>query len=137
VFGDVDEYVNNRGDEAFYQWLDIRRTLDQNFDEVCGDTFCEGDYSNLQALRFRCSINTTSGVLKSCTYVFAGSYEEVRPETGSIRTYAKTFSCHVPVSGIAFDSFVSTMTAPGTTPPLRRPLPGSSKSIYDALGDCL
>src|SRR3954470_20626402 len=63
VFGDVDEYVNSRGDAAFYQWLDLRRTLDQNFDEVCGDTFCEGDYSNLQALRFRCSINTTNGVL--------------------------------------------------------------------------
>jgi hypothetical protein len=137
VYADVEEYVNSRGDGPFLQWLDLRQTLNHNFDDVCGDTFCEGDYSNLQALRFRCSVNTANGVLKNCTYVFAGSYEEVKPETGSIRTYAKTFSCHVPVSGISFDSFVSAMTAPGATPPLRRLLPGSSKSIYDSLVGCL
>jgi hypothetical protein len=137
VFTDVDEYVVSRGDGPFLQWLDLRRTLDQNFDDVCGDTFCEGDYTNLQPLRFRCSVSSTNGVLKSCTYVFAGSYEEITPETGSIRTHAKTFSCRVPVSGISFDSFVSAMTAPGETPPLRRLLPGATRSIYDSLVGCL
>ena len=61
-------------------------------------TFCGGDYANLEPLRLRCSINTTTAVLKNCTYVFAGSYETITAE--------------------------ATLTAAGATPPLQRPLPG-------------
>jgi len=136
-YADVEEWANEQGDDAWQTWMGIIGTLKQDFDDVCGDTFCGGDYSNLEPLRFRCSINTTTQVLKNCTYVFAGSYEVVNPTTGTIRVTAKTFSCHISVTGMALADFEKTLTDAGSTPPLQRPLPGKTTSIYDALGGCL
>jgi len=36
------------------RFLALETRLVRGFDEVCGDTFCEGEYHNLQSLRFRC-----------------------------------------------------------------------------------
>jgi hypothetical protein len=134
---DVEEFLSSRGGPPVEQWSELGRNLKQSFDDLCGDTFCSGDYSNLESLRLRCAVHSTTGVLKNCTYVFAGSYETVNPTTGAIKVNAKTFSCHVPVAGIALDAFVATLAAPGTTTPLQRPLPGGTRSIYDALANCL
>jgi hypothetical protein len=136
-YADVEEWANEQGDDAWQTWMGITRTLKQDFDDVCGDTFCGGDYSNLEALRFRCSINTTTQVLKNCSYVFAGSYETVNPTTGTIKVNAKTFSCHVSVTGIKLSDFESTLTAAGSTAPLQRTLPGKSESIYSSLIGCI
>jgi hypothetical protein len=136
-YADVEEWANEQGDDAWQTWRGILDTLNHDFDDVCGDTFCEGDYSNLEALRFRCSINTTTKVLKNCTYVFAGSYETVNTSTGTIKVNAKTFSCHVSVTGIKLSDFESTLTAAGSTAPLQRTLPGKSQSIYDQLVGCI
>jgi hypothetical protein len=137
VYGDVEDALAN-GDETQYEaWRGIYTTLQSNFDDVCGDTYCGSDYSNLEPIRLRCSFDPASGLMKNCAYVFAGSYEVITPATGTIKVTAKTFSCHLPVSGIALTTFMSTLTAAGTTPPLRRLLPGTSTSIYDALGGCL
>lgn len=136
-YQDVEEWANEHGDDAWQTWIGIINTLKQDFDDICGDTFCEGDYSNLEPLRLRCSLNQATGVLKNCTYVFAGSYETVNPTTGTIRVNAKTFSCHISVTGMALKDFEATLTAAGATPPLQRPLPGKTTSIYDALGGCI
>jgi hypothetical protein len=137
TYVDVEDTLAN-GDEArFEAWRGLYGTLQSNFDDVCGDTFCEGDYSNLEPIRLRCSINSANGVMKNCAYVFAGSYEDITASTGTIKVTAKTFSCHLPVSGIPLTTFMATLTAAGTTPAIRRPLPGLSTSIYDALGGCL
>ena len=136
-YADVEEWANEQGDEAWQTWEGITATLKHDFDDICGDTYCGGDYANLEPLRLRCSLNTTTQVLKNCTYVFAGSYEVVNPTTGTIRVTAKTFSCHISVTGMALADFEKTLTDAGSTPPLQRPLPGKTTSIYDALGGCL
>jgi len=136
-YDDVEEWANEQGDGTWESWMGVIGSLKQDFDDICGDTYCGGDYSNLEPLRLRCSINTSTKVLKNCTYVFAGSYETVNPTTGTIKTNAKTFSCHISVTGIALSDFLTTLTAGGSTPPLQRTLPGKTESIYDALGGCL
>jgi len=136
-YADVEEWANEQGDDAWQTWMGIIGTLKQDFDDVCGDTFCGGDYSNLEPLRFRCSINTTTQVLKNCSYVFGGSYEVVNPTTGTIKVNAKTFSCHISVTGIKLSDFESTLTAAGSTAPLQRTLPGKSESIYSSLIGCI
>jgi hypothetical protein len=137
TFADVEDYYLERNEDAFWTWRGIFTTLAKDFDDVCGDTFCEGDYSNLQPVRLRCSVNVATGNLRDCAYVFAGSYESVNTSTGTIKVNAKTFSCHVPVSGIPLQSFVDTLTAAGSEPPLRRTLPGKQGSIYDSLVGCI
>src|ERR1700761_2535724 len=138
VSGEVEDALAN-GDESQYEaWRGIIDTLASNFADICGDTYCGSDYSNLTPIRLRCSFDQASGLMKNCAYVFAGSYEVITASTGTIKVTAKTFSCHLPVSGIPLTSFMSTLNAAGSTPPLRRPLPGTSTSIYDAIGNnCL
>lgn len=137
-YEDAEQYLIDSGnDAAFTSWLNLRDTLRSNFDDVCGDTFCEGDYSNLVPVRLRCSVETATGKMKSCKYVFAGSYEDVNASTGSIKVTAKTFSCAVAVSGLPLSDFMSTLQAEGTTPALQRPLTSGGKSIYDNLVGCL
>jgi hypothetical protein len=137
-YADVDDYLLDGGDSAgFDSWLAVRDTLKSSFDDLCGDTYCGGDYPNLEPIRLRCSIDTTSGILKSCKYVFAGSYETVNPSTGSIKVTAKTFSCAVTVTNIKLTDFMSTITATGSTEAIQRPLSSSVRSVYDSLGGCL
>ena len=35
--------------------------LQHGFDAICGDTFCEGEYSDIRALRLRCSVDAVRG----------------------------------------------------------------------------
>jgi hypothetical protein len=136
-YADVEEWANEQGDDAWQTWIGISSTLKHDFDDVCGDTFCGGDYANLEPLRLRCSLNTATQVLKNCSYVFAGSYETVNATTGTIKVNAKTFSCHISVTGIKLSDFEATLTAAGTTAPLQRTLPGKSESIYSSLIGCI
>jgi hypothetical protein len=48
------------------RFLALETRLVRGFDEVCGDTFCEGEYHNLQSLRFRCSVNAADGGVEEC-----------------------------------------------------------------------
>jgi hypothetical protein len=133
TYRDLEEVLT--GDD-FERWFDLKRVLAREFDEVCGDTFCEGDYTNLQPLRLRCSVAVSTGALRSCIWLFAGSWETVRPATGSIEVHAKVFRCRLPFSG-APSALLDALLGPGSAEgPLRRPIPGSGGSIYDALGDC-
>ncbi len=130
--GAVDSFTTQPAQDS---WLAARDALRAGFDDVCGDTFCGGDYSNLQALRFECSVNAKTGTLKTCAWNFAGSYDTIGPK-GALSVHAKSFSCPVPVSGTA-SKLAAVLTAPGAVPAIRRPLPGGSRSAYDALTGCL
>jgi hypothetical protein len=61
--------------EAIDAWYALTTKLRRNFDDVCGDTFCEGDYSNYESLGFRCSVDDR-GVIGSCVWLFAASTDE-------------------------------------------------------------
>jgi hypothetical protein len=134
AYKDIEETFSNEIDQN--RWFDLKRQLRQNFDDICGDTFCEGDFSNLEAMSLRCSVATRTGQLKSCVWLFAGSYETITPSTGNVRPVAKFFPCKVEVQG-APAALMDALLAPGGRGPLWQPVPGSGRAIYDSLGDCL
>lgn len=116
-------------------WYEALYHLRENFDEICGDTFCEGDYSNIYALRFRCSVEQSSGVIGRCVWVFAASNEEIDPATGKIQVTPKVWRCRAP---LAPKTTVSALLgALAGERPLYATLPGTTVSIYDGLIDCL
>jgi hypothetical protein len=44
--------------------------LQHGFDAICGDTFCEGEYSDIRALRLRCSVDAVRGtVMSACGHL--------------------------------------------------------------------
>ena len=134
AFRDVEETLGGEDDRN--RWFDLRRGLEQDFDDICGDTFCEGDFANLQSMSFRCSVSTRTGQIKTCLWLFAGSHESVTASTGNIRPVARFFPCAIPLTGTPLD-LLDALLAPEGRGPLWRPTPGTTSSIYEYLGNCL
>jgi hypothetical protein len=132
-FVDAQSYFQT--DAEFEAWFTITRALRTDFDSVCGDTFCEGEYSNIQSLRFRCAVDAQTGTIGSCVWVLAGSNEDVAPTTGEIAVQGQIFACEMPIdAGTAVADFMQALSAPE---PIHAPLPGSELSLYDGLIGCL
>jgi hypothetical protein len=130
---DAGSYLSSR--PQYPAWLELRSNLKQNFDDICGDTFCEGDYSNIESLRFQCSVKSGSGIVGQCVWTFAGSNEEVSSTTGVISVQTQTWSCVSPIaSGTTLQALLTALSGPE---PLYATLPGTSTTLYDGLIDCL
>lgn len=113
-------------------WLGIRSELRQEFDDVCGDSFCEGEYTNLTPLSFTCSVTSKIGKVKDCVWTFAASLAEVDPNNAAIAIDAPTFQCHIRPTTTA-KQLIALLT--GRTDAIHVPLPGTT-SIYEAIGEC-
>lgn len=130
---DVSAYLTSDADiEAWYQLV---FGLRQDFDEVCGDTFCEGEYSNIESLRYRCSVERNTGILGRCVWVFAASNEEIDPVSGRIPVDTHSWRCRTPLArGTDIHAFLAALAGDS---PIDATLPGTDRSIYDGLIDCL
>jgi len=124
-----------RTDAEVEAWYGIALQLRREFDEVCGDTFCEGDYSNLQPLRFQCSVEARSRRIGACAWSFAGSQEAIDPESGRITVQPGFWQCRIPLaSTTTLDRLLLALDGPQ---PLYARLPGTERTVLDGLIDCL
>lgn len=114
----------------------MEQALVRGFDDICGDTFCEGDFSNLRALQLRCAVVHHSGALSSCLWSFAGSHASVGSgDEGLPVVEARVWACPLPVvAGTPLPLLLATLQGREA---LDTPLPGTGTSAYDALVDCL
>jgi len=117
------------------RWQAAETALVAGFDRVCGDTFCSSDYNDLQALQLQCAITKSTGNVKSCAWVFGGSFAMVST-AGAVVETAHTYRCPIAVHG-TLSQLIDTLTAPGSTDAIRRPLPGVTSTAYDGLLGCL
>jgi hypothetical protein len=134
AYRDVEETFTTEADQN--RWFELKRALVRDFDEICGDTFCEGDFANLAPMSFRCSVAVRGGQVASCLWLFAGSYETVTPSSGTVRPTARFFHCAIPLQGTPA-AVMDALLAPGGRGPLWNTMPGATQSIYDVLGACL
>ena len=68
-----------KGEASVAERRATQAALIHGFDNVCGDTFCGSDYGDLQALDLACSITKSTGNVKSCVWIFGGSFATVAP----------------------------------------------------------
>ncbi|XUP36559.1 hypothetical protein WAE31_00515 (plasmid) [Xanthomonas axonopodis pv. vasculorum] len=128
----VDWPASGEGWEAF---IDLEHRLDRDFDNICGDTFCGGDFSDYQPLRFRCSVHRVTGVVRSCIWTFGASEVSVDPRSGYLRSDSRVWRCTAPLkAGTPLDEMYRTLAVAN---PLFKPLPGGAPPIYDGLIGCL
>ena len=137
--GSTGQYVEAgaalRTDAEVEAWYGIAMQLRRQFDEICGDTFCEGDYSNLQPLRFQCSVDARSRRIGACAWSFAGSQESLDPATGHITSQPGFWQCHIPLAPqTSLDRLLVALDNPQ---PLYARLPGTERTVLDGLIDCL
>ena len=116
------------------RWSAAQASLARGFDDVCGDTFCEGDFNNLTSVRLSCTSTVAAKKMKACTWILGGSLAEVDAATGAITSDARVFTCPVPVRGSA-TTFLRSLEA-AQDDVIHAALPGTSTSFYDALVDC-
>lgn len=132
-YEELADYLNEGTVTVTGDWYSERRALVDGFDDVCGDTFCEGDYSDISGLRFVCAVNTSTKKLKNCSWSFVGDYTTVAKSSGKITDHTQEWRCDVPVTSSVVD-FVNAMNV---ADPLHATIPGKTKTIYDSLVDCL
>lgn len=130
---DIGSYLTSDAD--IDAWYTIASQLRKNFDDVCGDTFCEGDYSNIESLDYRCSVDRTTGIVGRCVWVFAASNADVDAQTGKILVDNQHWRCRSPLAPKT--RVADLIAALNVSSPIYAILPGSSRSIYDGLVDCL
>jgi hypothetical protein len=117
------------------KWRDAKAALVAGFDRVCGDTFCGSDFSDLWSLQLVCAVTKSSGNVKSCNWIFGGSSTWVKT-SGALEQDSRTWACPMTMKG-TISQLITTLTAPGTTDAIQRPLPGVTSTAYDALLGCL
>lgn len=128
----VDYPEKEQGWEAFHG---LETRLVKDFDEICGDTYCEGEFSNLQALRYRCSVRQADSLIGECIWTFAGSNAAIDGATGKVMVDARTWACRTP---LAPQTPVATFySALSVARPILAPLPATATSIHEGLSNCL
>ncbi|MBD8897846.1 hypothetical protein [Rhodanobacter sp. DHG33] len=124
-----------QNDDDINTWYSIADALRRDFDSICGDTFCEGDYSNIAALRFACSADAATGEVGQCVWSFAASDERIGTRRGRIHAAIPGWRC---VSPLAPHTTVRELLAAlAGAHPLHAPLPRTGATLYDGLSDCL
>lgn len=73
AFPYVDLIDYPRQEANWDRFFALEGRLQQGFDRICGDTFCEGEYSDIRALRLRCSVDAVHGTVHECLWAFAAS----------------------------------------------------------------
>ena len=116
-------------------WLAMQRKIEDEFNGVCGDTFCGGDYSNLTSLGFTCSVTSLRGSVHECLWTFTGSSHLVKASTGTVQASIASFQCRVAPKTSA-RALLNLLGPTGSDPSIRRILPGTTQSLYDVIGDC-
>lgn len=123
------------------QLEDALNSLTQQFNAICGDTFCEGDYSNITSLSIDCSVNVTTKQVAQCIWTFAGSNANIDQDTGLLSIDKQVFECDLGVKGSATDLanfFRSATKTDGTTAGLTgATVPGAGTDLMTVLGGCL
>jgi hypothetical protein len=131
----VEPYAYFTEDAQYEAWYALRAGLELGFEDICGDTFCEGDYSNIAPLRFQCSVQLRSGRIGACTWSFAASNEEIDAGTGQLAVDVPAWTCSIALApGVTMTQL---LVALAVDEPLFAPLPGGTDAVYDSLVDCL
>lgn len=130
---EASSYLQSEPD--YEAWFTLRRQLQRNFDDICGDTFCEGEYTNIQAMRFVCSVQRLTGRVGQCGWSFAASEESVEPLRGGITADAPAWLCVSPLAPRT--TIQALLDALQGDEPLYATLPGTGRSLFDGLVDCL
>ncbi|MBX3263796.1 MAG: hypothetical protein KF782_29250 [Labilithrix sp.] len=113
-------------------WMQTTRNLAEGFDQICGDTFCEGEYPDITPLRFACSVNLNTKRVSRCSWTFAAADLQV-DRRGQLAATTTTKRCNIEIGATASD-LADALSGPD---PLNATLPGKTTSIYDTLSRCL
>jgi hypothetical protein len=117
-------------------WRNTRYALKREFNDVCGDTFCSGEYTNIESLNYRCSVNTSTGIIGECVWVFAASEEDIDPNNGKVVVKPRVWQCVSPLAPSTSAQELVAVLANNRNP-MQVTLPRTGTNLHESLSDCL
>lgn len=130
---DLGEYLESGARAGADQYRAFVHQVRKDFDNICGDTFCEGDIHNWQVLNTDCSIQVGTERVRECHIVITGSEQELNPTTGSYRLIRKEFldcKAEMNMSLSDFQKIQGLETEYKTSK-------GGTTTLYNQLVDCI
>jgi hypothetical protein len=116
-------------------YLSLRTRLDNDFLNICGDTFCDGDYGQFQPVQLDCSMSKNTKKMAQCEWTFAASIEYVNGSSAKVTSDVGVVTCTIPVKGLATDFIVAmNVAAPGIA--MQQVVPGGTQTMYDYVSAC-
>ncbi|MGH8044575.1 MAG: hypothetical protein ACREOX_08175, partial [Stenotrophomonas sp.] len=94
---------------------------------------------NYRLLGLSCVVDTRTDGVRACRLPVAASRDQVHPGTGALQTDVRHWLCPVPLPpGLLVATFLAALDwQPDSSGHLFNALPGSGRSLFDALQDCL
>lgn len=129
---ELGDFLWEKSPDAGAAWSESRRALASAFDDACGDTFCEGDFKDVSALRLACDVRRSDEHVGVCHWSFALADDEVDAR-GRIVPRTATKTCPIAIDAPASALVAAVAGEDG----LHAPLPGRETSLLDALVGCL
>ncbi|MBD3828411.1 MULTISPECIES: hypothetical protein [Stenotrophomonas] len=123
-------------DTAYHE---LNRWLMLEFNDLCEDFFCEGAHDNYRPLRLACVVDTRDDTLTQCRFPVSASRDHIDPDTGALRTEVLHWLCPLPLPRrLPVATFLAAMDwQPDSSGHLFNPLPGTGRSMFEFLRDCL
>ncbi|HDS1103740.1 MULTISPECIES: hypothetical protein [Stenotrophomonas] len=113
----------------------LEAALAREFNAICADTWCEGDYSNYRVMEFRCAVLAHRGTVQRCVWVIAASELSVHADSGEVQVDNGRWTCQLALQpGVPVEAFHAALEAPGG---LTAPLPGLDHGLFEVLPACL
>jgi hypothetical protein len=116
-------------------WLALKNRLNNDFLNICGDTFCGGDYGQFQPISLDCSASKTTNKMAQCMWTFAASIEYVNGYSAKVTSDVGLVTCPIPVKGLAAD-FIAAMNVPAPAVAMDQVVPGGTQTLYDYVSTC-
>jgi hypothetical protein len=116
-------------------WLTLKNRLNNDFLNICGDTFCDGDYGQFQPVSLDCSASKTTKKMAQCSWTFAASIEYVNGSSAKVTSDVGLVTCAIPVKGLATD-FISAMSVASPGVAIQQVVPGGTQTLYDYVANC-
>ena len=132
VYANVYEVL---GGEDLNTYLGLRTRLNNDFLDICGDTFCDCDYGSFQPVAIDCSMSKTSKKMAQCVWTFAASIEYVNGSSAKVTSDVGIVTCTIPVKGLATD-FIAALNVASPGIAMRQVVPGGTKTMYDYVAGC-
>lgn len=127
--------IDQKNKDFINQYESAIDSVKSAFDEECGDSFCEGDYSNLVSVDLVCTVEQASGKIKQCLWTFAGTTGEIDEQTGKVQHTGKIFNCEF-TPNATIDQLVKIWNSRDYDL-FDTILPGMRLSLHDKLTTCL
>lgn len=134
----AETYLTKKGQSYLQRYTNASNRLADDFNLICGDIFCQGQFGQVLPLPMRCFVDSENGQIANCVWAFGRSSVWIG-RNSEVQTDGKVFFCEFKPD-LTVEAFILTIEnarVSGQTPYLSLPIPGVPGNLVSVLSACL